>query len=101
MPSSHIKFSSPAIRRCHHADVTVNGTLSTILTPPIAPSRRILVIVQNKSATDVVEVIFSDTDTQGILIQPYQSISMDYYNGTVTAKSNGTSTLVHIAYAQV
>lgn len=101
MSASFNNFSSPAIRKCIHADVTVGTTYSTVLTPPTLPSRRILVMIQNKSATAVIEVVFDDTATEGIEVQPYQSISLENYNGTIRVKSSVASTKVHIAYAGV
>lgn len=100
MPS-YIQFSTPALRKCIHNDVTVGNSFTTVLSPRVLPERRVVVIVQNKSAVDVIEVVFDDTATTGILVQPWQSISLENYNGTVRIKSSGTSTTVHIAYASV
>lgn len=101
MSSSYVQFSTPAIRKCVHADVTIGTSFSTALTPPSVPSRRLLVIVQNKSATAVIEVVFDDTATVGIQVQPYQSVSLENYNGTVRIKSTLAATTVHVAYAQI
>lgn len=101
MSSSYVQFSTPAIRKCVHADATVGTSFSTVLTPPTVPSRRILVIIQNKSSTAVIEVVFDDTATTGIQVQPWQSISLENYNGTVRVKSNTAATTVHIAYAGI
>lgn len=101
MSSSYVSFSTPAIRKCVHADVTVGTSYSTVLTPPAVPSRRIIVIIQNKSATAVIEVVFDETATVGIQVQPYQSISLDNYNGTVRVKATAAGTIVHVAHAGV
>jgi len=101
MSSSYVSFSTPAIRKCVHANITVGTSFVTALTPPAVPSRRILVIIQNQSATAVIEVVFDDTATVGIQVQPYQSISLDNYNGTVRVKSTAAGTTVHVAHAGV
>jgi uncharacterized protein (DUF111 family) len=101
MSSSYVSFSSPAIRKCTHANTTVGTTFTTLLTPPTLPTRRILVIIQNQSATAVIEVVFDDTATVGIQVQPYQSISLENYNGTIRVKSTAAGTIVHCATANI
>lgn len=101
MSSSYNSFSTPALRRFVHNETTVDTSISTLITPPELPARRVMVIIQNKSLTDPIEVIYNDTDSTGLIVMPLQTVSVDNYNGTVRAKCNGTSALVHFAYAQV
>lgn len=101
MSSSYVSFSSPAIRRFTHADSTIGTAYTTILTPPTLPSRRVMVIVQNKSTTANIEVVFDDTATAGILVAPLGSISLENYNGTVRVRATAASTLIHLAHASI
>lgn len=100
MSSSFVQFSSPALKKLTHFDINVTDAgFTQVLAVPTIPSRRIIVIVQNKSAVNI-EVVFG-TDGSGILVLPNQLISMDNYNGVVNCKSASGSSLVHIAYGQV
>ena len=101
MSSSYVSFSTPALRRVTHADSTIGTAYTTILTPPTLPSRRIIVIIQNKSTTANIEVVFDDTATAGILVAPLGSLSLDNYNGTVRVRATSPSTLIHLAHASV
>lgn len=101
MSASFTNFSTPAIKKCVHTNTTVGTSFVTLITPPVLPSRRILVVVQNQSATAVIEVVFDDTATVGIQVQPYQSISLENYNGTVRVKSTAAGTVVHTVTASV
>jgi len=101
MSSSYISFSTPAIRKMSHSDVTVNTTSSVILNPPLQPERRVVVIIQNKSSTAKIQVILNTSGDVGLLLSPLTSITLDNYNGTVRCISDTSSTLVHIAYGSV
>lgn len=96
---SHFKFSSPLIRGFNHNLATVGTSVSTILDVATTPERRVSVIIQNQHATAVIEVILADTGSDGLLVQPNESISLDNYNGIVRCISDTASTPVHIAYA--
>jgi hypothetical protein len=98
---SVIQISTPFLRSLKHVDTAANLAISTILATPEIGIKRIIVVVQNKSAQNI-EVIFSHTDTDGILVLPNQLISMDNYCGEVRVKSmNSDGALIHLAYAQV
>jgi uncharacterized protein (DUF111 family) len=95
---SNISISSPFIRKFNHDNVSVTTSWSTALVEAEAPQRRIVVIVQNKSDSASLEVVFNTTSTAGILVPPLSNISLDNYNGIVKVK--GTAALTaHIAYA--
>lgn len=100
MSSSFVQFSSPALRKLIHADTSVSDSgFTTILNAVDLPSRRIIVIVQNKSTVNI-EVVFGN-DSTGLWVLPNQLISMDNHNGIVRCKSASGSATVHIAYGQV
>lgn len=96
---SHFKFSSPLIRGFTHSLATVGTSASTILAIAATPERRVSVIIQNQHATAVIEVILASTGSDGLLVQPNESISLDNYNGIVRCISDTAATPVHIAYA--
>ena len=95
---SNIKFSSPFLRKFTHDDLTVTATWVTALPAAIAPQRRIVTLIQNKSDTTNLYVALDDTSTVGILIPIKSNMSLDNYNGIVRLKSDGSVT-AHIAYA--
>lgn len=101
MSSSYNSFSGPTIRRMVHTNATVGLTAVEVLAPPTLPERRILVIVQNQSATANIKVIFNSAGVDGVLLAPYGSFSIDNYAGTVRVIATAVGTPVHIAYASV
>lgn len=99
---SNITFSTPFTKSFVHTDVTVGTTASEILPQTTNPwDKRIMVLVQNQHTTNSIEVIFASTGSSGITLMPFQSISLENYNGAIRAIASGASTPVHIAYAQV
>jgi len=99
---SHIKISSPFFSKLTHEETTIGTAVSTVISAVNPGEKRILLVIQNKS-TDVITAILSSdvTVTVGIDIQPNQLISFDNYNGTLRCKSAGSSSLVHVAFANV
>lgn len=97
---SQIQISSPLLKGLIHSDTTADVATSTILTAPPIGTKRIIVIVQNKSANNIF-VIFSSTGDNGILVQPNQLISMDNYCGDVRVNASANGSPIHIAYGQV
>jgi len=98
---SSLTLSSPLLKGFIHADATI-GTASTLLLDAnSAFSKRVIVIVQNKSATATIEVRFAETGSVGLLVPPLSNISIDNYNGHVRAFSTAAGTLVHVAYSVV
>lgn len=98
---SAISISSPILKSFVHADVTVGTAASTILDANATSSRRIIVIIQNKSATATIEVRFAESGSAGLLVPPLSNISLDNYNGHVRAFSTAASTPVHVAFSAV
>lgn len=98
---ANISFSTPFIRGFVHEDAVAGTAVSTLLPTAVTPIRRVIVIVQNKSASETIQVILNESDTAGILIPPLGNISLDNYNGIVRVVASAESTLVHIAYATV
>lgn len=96
-----IQVSSPILKTFVHADVTVGTAISTILTTNTTTSKRVIILIQNKSATATIEVRFSESASVGILVPPLSNISVDNYNGIVRCSSSAASTLVHVAYSEV
>ena len=99
---ANISISSPFIRSPFvHADINVGSvSAGTVLSPAPTPQRRILVIIQNKSTTASVQVIFNVTSGQtGIYVPPLGSISIDNYNGGVRVLASAELTPIHVAYA--
>jgi len=101
---ANISFSTPFTKNFSHLDHTV-GTTKVQLRGNVLPTaqynKRVIVVVQNQSATAKVKVIFNDTDATGVILFPEQSISIENYNGFVFAVSDTASTPVHTATAVV
>lgn len=95
---SNIKFSSPFLRKFTHEDTVISTSWATVLPAAIAPQRRIVVLIQNKSDTTNLYVALDETATDGILVPIKSNISLDNYNGIIRLKSDG-SVLAHVAYA--
>jgi hypothetical protein len=99
--SSFTSFSSPSLRKMTHTNYTCSTSFAVVLNPRVLPERRVIVAVQNKSATAVLEVIFDTNGTAGLLIPPNQTISLENYNGTVRLKSDTAGSIAHIAVGSV
>ena len=100
--SSNIQFAGPFIKEFVHTNDTTSGTANTAKTVlAIAPTgtRRAQVLVQNKSASASIEVVFNETGSAGLILPPLGSIGMTNYNGAIRVVSATTSVPVHIAYA--
>lgn len=99
---SNINISSPFFSKLVHQQVTATGTVSSVLSAVNPGEKRILLVVQNKSADIVSVILTSDVSvTEGLAIQPNQLISFDNYSGPLRIKSSGSSSLVHVAVANV
>lgn len=100
--SNNVSLSSPLLKAFIHGDVTLGTSPSTVLASNATSSRRIIVFVQNKSATATIQVILAETGSVGIIVSPLSNISLDNYNGPVRAFTNDAAgSVVHIAYSQV
>lgn len=99
---ANIAFSTPFTKSFIHNDSTVGTSASQILAPTSnAYDKRVILVVQNKSDTAVVQVIFGTTGAIGLELQPNQSCTVENYNGAVRAISDTADTIVHTAEAFV
>jgi hypothetical protein len=96
---SHIKVSSPFLRKFIHNDVTVSDEYITILDYPAIPEKRIVVILQNKGA-NTANIVLNGEGSSGLNLLAQSSISIDNYNGLVRAYSDA-GTVIHVAYSAV
>jgi len=101
MSLSYTAFSTPALRKMSHSDITMTTSFAQVLGPRVLPERRVVVAIQNKSSTAVLEVIFDTTGSTGLLIPPNQTISLENYNGTVRLKSDTAGSIAHLAVGSV
>lgn len=65
------------------------------------PERRVVVLIQNRSSTANIEVVFDSTGNDGVIIGPLQTFTIDNYNGVVRLKSYTNGSIAHIAYGSV
>jgi uncharacterized protein (DUF111 family) len=96
---SNFSFATPFIRGFTHQDAVAGTAATTLIQAALTPARRVVVIVQNKSADATIQIIMSETGTSGILIPPLGNISFDNYNGIIRVIASADATPVHIAYA--
>lgn len=76
-------------------------SFAQILGPRVLPERRVVVVIQNKSATATLEVIFDTTGSTGLFIPPNQTISVENYNGSVLLRSDSSGSIAHLAVGSV
>lgn len=99
---ANITFSSPFTKSFSHSDTTVGTSASQILAPTTNPyDKRVMLVIQNKHDTAIIQVIFAATGSVGLELQPNQSCTLENYNGAVRAISDTASSTVHIAQALV
>lgn len=101
MSTSYTSFSTPALRRLSHSNVTLTLSYQTVISPRVLPERRVVIAIQNRSTTAFVEAVFNDTDASGILIGPRETFSIENFNGTVRLKSDTNGSIAHIAIGSV
>lgn len=102
MSSSYVSFSTPALRKLTHlANYTCTTSYVEVLSARVLPERRVIVIIQNRDASAVLEVVLDSTGSDGLLIQPKETISLENYNGVVRLKSDTGGSIAHIAYGSV
>jgi hypothetical protein len=99
---ANIAFSTPFTKSFVHANATVGTSASEILAKTTnAHDKRVLLLIQNQHATNTIQIILNEAGSSGIIISPFQSLSLENYNGAVRAVSSGSATPVHIAYSLV
>jgi hypothetical protein len=101
MSLSYTAFSTPALRKMSHSDITMTTSFASVLGPRVLPERRVIVAIQNKSSTATLEVIFDTTGSAGLFIPPNQTISVENYNGTVLLRSDTAGSIAHLAVGSV
>lgn len=99
---SQNSFSSPALRKMVHLpEITCSTNFVEVLSARVLPERRVVVLIQNKSSTANIEVVFDSTGNNGIIIGPLQTFTIDNYNGVVRLKSYTANSIAHIAYGSI
>lgn len=102
MSSSYVSFSTPALRKLTHLpNYTCTTSYVEVLSARVLPERRVIVIIQNRDTTAKLEVVFDSTGSDGLIIPPEQTISIENYNGVVRLKSDTGGSIAHIAYGSV
>lgn len=102
MSQSYTAFSTPALRKLVHLpDYTCTTSYAVVLSERVLPERRVVVLIQNKSSSANLEIVFDTTATAGILLAPLQTFSIENYNGVVRLKSDTAGSIAHIAYGSV
>ncbi|MGI9143198.1 MAG: hypothetical protein ACR2IJ_08405 [Fluviibacter sp.] len=95
---ANIAFSTPFTKSFTHSDTTVGTSASQIVAPTPNPyDRRVMLVIQNKSDTAVIQIIFAATGSVGLELQPNQSCTLENYNGAVQDISDTAGTTFHIA----
>jgi hypothetical protein len=99
---ANIAFSTPFTKSFVHTNATVGTTASEILAKTTnSHDKRVLLLIQNQHATNTIQVVLAETGASGIILSPFQSLSLENYNGAVRAVASGANTAVHIAYSLV
>lgn len=100
---SNIAFSTPFIRGLTHTETSVsNAAVTEILAAASATEKRVIVFVQNKSATANLFVIYNASGSTGILVPPLSNTSIENYTGPVRVTTDSaTSSVVHLAVAAI
>lgn len=98
---ANIAFSTPFTKSFTHSDIQSDTSPTQILAATAAHQKRVMLVIQNKDAAAIVQVIFNSTDTVGLELQPNQSCTLENYNGAVYAFSDVDDSVIHIAVALV
>lgn len=96
---SNITYQGAFVKGYIHADVVVGTAAAEFLATAPAGTRRVALVIQNKSTSASVQVILADTGAVGIYVPPLGNITQENYNGTVRIIASAAATPVHIAYA--
>lgn len=99
---SIISTSSPFLRSYTTTQTALSTTKIEVLAPPANIStKRIVVVIQNTSATDTVQVMGNATDTVGIVLPPQSQFSIDNYQGYLYAVANSGTPAINITIGSV
>ena len=97
-----ISTSSPFLRSFTTTQTTLSTTKTQVLTlPPDICTKRIIVLIQNTSATETVQVMGNATDTVGVVLPPLSQFSIDNYQGVLHAVANAGTPAINITISSV
>lgn len=99
---SIISTSSPFLRSFDTTQTALSTTKIQVLAPPANIStKRIVVLIQNTSTSDTVQVMGNATDTVGIVLPPQSQFSIDNYQGYLYAVANSGTPAINITIGSV
>lgn len=99
---SIISTSSPFLRSFTTTQTTLSTTKTEVLALPASiTTKRIIVLIQNTSATETVQVMGNATDTVGIVLPPQSQFSIDNYQGVLHAVANAGTPAINITISTV
>lgn len=98
---SHIHISSPFVRSFVHSDYIVGTTIVVIKDAAESHEKRVKIVFQNKSATEVAEVILSNTATSGINVPAGGNFVIENYNGHIRVRASAAGVTVHLAIGSI
>lgn len=97
-----ISISSPLLRSFTTTQVALSTTKIEVLALPTnITTKRIIVLIQNTSATETVQVMGNATDTVGIVLPPQSQFSIDNYQGVLHAVANSGTPSINITISTV
>jgi len=97
-----ISTSSPFLRSFTTTQVALSTTKIEVLALPTnITTKRIIVLIQNTSATETVQVMGNATDTVGIVLPPQSQFSIDNYQGVLHAVANAGTPAINITISTV
>lgn len=97
-----IQTSSPFLRSFETTQTTLSTTKVQVLAPPTnITTKRIIVLIQNISSTDTVQLMGNSTDTIGVVIPPQSQVSLDNYQGYLFAVANSGTPAINITISSV
>jgi hypothetical protein len=77
----------PFIKKFRQTVLTGNGTLPAVT----EYQRRVTLIIHPQASSIIIK--FNDTDSEGIVLQPYTMFAVEGYNGLVNIASTGNTVI--------
>jgi hypothetical protein len=97
-----IQTSSPFLRSYTTTQTALSTTKIEVLAPPTnVTTKRIVVLIQNTSTSDTVQIMGNDTDVVGIILPPQSQFSIDNYQGYLYAIANSGTPSINITIGSV
>lgn len=97
-----ISTSSPFLRSFSTTQAVLSTSPAQVLSTPVNIStKRIVVLIQNTSTSDTVQIMGNSTDTIGIVLPPQSQFSIDNYQGGLWAFSNSGTPAINITIGSV